>query len=96
MASDDFAVITSGTPYLVTRTDGRPAATTSEFLGAGAFMIHSQDQHARIGGVGALDAYGTGVRFYEKDSHHDGRDVRVWHIWALPDHQFVAEHVAAI
>ncbi|MCU1500088.1 MAG: hypothetical protein JWM47_4041 [Acidimicrobiales bacterium] len=94
--TNDLAAISSGTPYRVTRTDGQPAMTAADFLGNGSFLIHLNDQHARIGGVGALDAVGTGVRFYEKDFDHEGRDVRIWHIRAMPDQQIVAEHEAAI
>ena len=88
--------IASGTPYRVTHTDGQPPLAVTEFLGTHAFLIHQNRQHALVTGVGSLDAVGTGVRFYQKDPTHEGRDVRVWHLRALPDNMCVAEHQAAI
>ena len=88
--------IASGTPYLVTRTDGQPPSTVREFLGAHSFLIHQDRQHSLVTGVGSPDAIGTGVRFYQKDPTHDGRDIRIWHLRALPDNRCVAEHEAAI
>lgn len=88
--------ISSGTQYRVTRTDGELPLSVADFVGDAAFLIHQAGQHLHIDGVGRLDPAGTGVHFHQKDPDHDGRDVRIWHIRSLPDHQTVAEHVAAI
>jgi hypothetical protein len=96
MTIDDEAAIASGTPYLVSRDDGLPPVSAAEFLDADAFVIDLHGHQTRIGGVGVPDETGTGVRFYQKDFEHAGRDVRVWHIRALPDRQVIAQHEAAI
>lgn len=84
-------------PYRVTPVGDRELNDVSEFVGDRSFLVH-QHNHPPVVvvGTGVLDAAGTGVRFYQKDDGHEGRDVRVWHIHATADHQFSAQHEAAI
>lgn len=96
MTSPTLDGISSGTHYRVTRTDGELPASAADFVGEAAFLIHRADQNLLIDGVGRLDSGGTGVHFYQKDPGHEGRDVRIWHLRSLPDHQMIAEHVASI
>lgn len=96
MTETDPAAIASGTPYRVTHVDGAPAGALTDFLGDSSFLIHLETQHLLISGVGAVDRGGNGIRFYQKDPKHEGRDIRIWQIRALHDNQFIAEHVAAI
>lgn len=88
--------ISSGVPYGVSRPDGTVPRGVADFLGDSSFRIHQRDRHSLVTGTGALDDAGTGVRFYQKDHAHDGRDVRVWHLRPVPDGGFTAEHEAAI
>lgn len=88
--------ISSGVPYRVTRADGEPPASATDFVGDATVLLHRADHHLHIDGVGRLDPYGTGVHFHQQDPHHAGRDERIWHIRSLPDHQMIAEHVAAL
>lgn len=88
--------ISSGTHYRVTRTDGQLPDSAADFVGDNGFLIHLEDQNLQIDGVGQLDPSGTGVHFHQKDPGHDGRDVRIWHIRPLPDHQMIAEHITSI
>jgi hypothetical protein len=87
--------IASGVPYLATLPEGRPAVSVGDFLGSVSFLVHQRNQHSLVAGVGVLDNTGTAVRFYQKDSDHDGRDVRIWRIRLTGD-RFTAEHLAAI
>ena len=88
--------ISSGTHYSVTRVDGRLPDSAADFLGETSFLIHQDEQHLQIDGIGQPDTHGTGVHFYQKDPGHEGRDVRIWHLRSLPDLQLIAEHIASI
>jgi hypothetical protein len=86
--------IASAVPYTITGVGGRPASCNADFVGEVSFLIDIEGEPCQIDGVGSQD--GVGVRFYQKDPDHDGRDVRVWRICRVPGAGFVAEHAAAI
>ncbi len=86
--------IASAVPYAITRVAGRAAAGNTDFVGNVSFLIEIEGEQYQVDGVGALD--GIGVRFYQKDEDHDGRDIRIWQIRAIPGSGFMAEHAAAI
>lgn len=88
--------ISSGTPYRVTRPDGEQPVSAADFVGDTTVLIHHAGHHVHIDGVGRLDPYGTGVHFHQRDPDHSDRDVRIWHIRPLPDHQLIAQHIASL
>jgi hypothetical protein len=86
--------IVSGPPYRVIQVAGHTPLSIDEFIGDTSFVIERGDETHTIAGVGA----GTvdGVRFYQKDIDHHGKDIRVWHIAEITSARFFAEHTAAI
>ncbi|WP_353651315.1 hypothetical protein ABLG96_10755 [Nakamurella sp. A5-74] len=96
MTSSMLDGISSGSQYRVTRVDGRLPDAVDDFVGPATLLIHHADQHLQIHGAGQLDPSGSGVHFYQKDSDHEGRDVRIWQIRQLGDHQMIAEHLSGI
>ncbi len=88
--------VVSGVPYAVTRADGSPALALAEFVGDTAFRVHQAAQHSLISGSGMLTPGGDVVRFYQKDPGHEGRDIRVWRLQAIPGRGVTAQHDAAI
>lgn len=86
--------IASAVPYAITRVAEQAAVENADFVGSVSFMIEINGEPHRINGIGALD--GIGVRFFEKDQGHEGRDIRIWQICAVPGSGFMAEHAAAL
>lgn len=96
MNSDAAEAIVSGRNYLVVEVAGQPAnnARIIDFLGEVSFVAESNGQRHRVSGIGAHGL--TGVRFYEKDDRHHGKDVRIWQIDSQPGGRFAACHTPAI
>ncbi len=86
--------IASAVPYAITHVHGRAATGNADFVGTVNFQIEIDGEPYQVHGVGALD--GFGVRFYQKDQEHDGRDIRIWQICAIAGKGFMAEHAASI
>ncbi len=86
--------VVSGSPYTVTEVAGHAVRSLSDFAGETEFVIEGRGEHHRITGIGAIQD--NGVRFYQKDSCHEGKDVRIWQITGSAQGPFVAEHSAAI
>ncbi len=86
--------IASAVSYAITGVGGQTASANADFVGDVSFLIEIHGEPCQIDGVGALD--GVGVRFYQKDEDHDGRDIRIWQICAVPGTGFMAAHAASI
>jgi hypothetical protein len=84
--------VSSGRPYRISASAAGPPSL-KHFIGNGSFTLDKDGVESVVSGSGAAD--GTGVRFYEKDVEHGGKDVRAWQITQDPDGQFVATPVAA-
>lgn len=86
--------VASSVPYGITGIQKRNNCVPADFIGEVSFVIDLNGQPFCVEGTGV--AKGTGVRFYQKDNQHDGRDVRVWRISAAGGSRCVAEHVPAM
>ena len=84
--------VASGRPYSIVRGAADPSNDLGRFVGEASFTIDRDGVETMVRGTGALDE--TGVRFYEKDLEHSGKDVRAWHITEGPAGHFVATPVA--
>ena len=93
MACEASESVVSGSPYSVTEVAGHAATGLDDFTGETEFHVEGQGQHHMVTGIGALGD--NSVRFYEKDSDHEGRDVRIWTI-TRETIGFSAQHSAAI
>jgi hypothetical protein len=85
--------VSSGRPYRVIAVDGQSPGALEQFVGDTAFTIGTEGMESTVCGLGTM--HESGVRFYEKDVDHDGKDVRVWEISAGPDEGFSATPTAA-
>jgi hypothetical protein len=85
--------VASGRSYEIVRSVVGAPDDLSDFIGETTFEIDKGGAESAIKGSGARD--GTGVRFYEKDVEHSGKDVRAWHISRDPAGTFVATPLAA-
>jgi hypothetical protein len=85
--------VPSGRPHRVITVGGREPNALEQFLGETVFTIGKGEAESTIAGLGTM--HESGVRFYEKDVQHDGKDVRVWQISAEPDDGFSATATAA-
>ena len=85
--------VISGCCYTVVDVDGHPPAALGDFTGDAVMTLRLNGRTREVIGSGAqtLDS----VRFHQKDSGPDGKDVRVWTI-NLSNDVFLAEAVAAI
>ena len=83
--------VSSGRPYrILPSAAGRPSL--AQFMGNGSFTFDNDGVESVVSGSGAAE--GAGVRFYEKDVQHGGKDVRAWYITQDPDGRFVATPMA--
>jgi len=83
----------SGGCYTVIDVDGHPPTALAEFTGDAVMTLLLNAQTRRVIGSGAQSS--DSVRFHQKESGPDGRDVRVWTITVRGD-LFLAEPAAAI
>ncbi len=83
--------VASGRPYRVETVNGHAPSALQDFLDPGEFVVAAGSDRLHISGVG--HATPTGVRFHEKDSGPDGKDVRVWMI-SVADGTYRAESAA--
>lgn len=82
----------SGTTYTVIDIDGHPPTSLTDFTYDAALTLLKDGRTRRVVGSGAPAP--DSVRFHQKDSGPDGKDVRVWSITVRGD-LFLAEPVAA-
>ena len=68
----------SGMPYSVIAVAGAQPHSVDQFIGENAFTISKGDMTSQVCGTGTPDQHG--VRFHEKTSGADAKDVRVWEI----------------
>ena len=80
--------VASGRPYHVKACRGRVPTALADFRGETDFTLSTGTGTTVVRGVGAVQ--GDSVRFHEKDTAHDGKDVRVWHITLEADGGFTA------
>jgi hypothetical protein len=83
----------SGACYTVIDVDGHPPMTLTDFTHDATLTLLKNGQTREILGSGA--AKPDSVRFHQKDSGADGKDVRIWSITVRGD-LFLAEPVAAV
>lgn len=83
----------SGTNYTVIDIDGHPPTSLTDFTHDATLTLLKNGQTRRVLGSGA--PMPDSIRFHQKDSGPDGKDVRVWSITVRGD-LFLAEPVAAI
>lgn len=93
MAVSTSGAVISGRPYPVQLVGGRAPGSLADFVGATEFTIDADTPGRSVPGVGA-ERDGQ-VRFHEKDSGPDGKDVRVWVIRRTADGRYLAEHAPA-
>lgn len=86
--------IVSGRVYTIIDIKGQEPLLIDDFVGATEFSLAGDGVPHLITGVGAADSHG--VRFYEKDPFHHGKDVRIWDITPTADGRFSAQHAASI
>lgn len=91
--ADDPAI--SGRCYTVVDVDGHAPAALTDFTGDTEMTLLLDGQTRRVIGSGAPAEGSDSVRFHQKDSGPDGKDVRVWTV-IVRDDLFLAEPVAAI
>jgi hypothetical protein len=85
--------VSSGMAYDIISVGTDRPERLDQFVGAVAFSIGKAGTEAVVSGLGS--EYDGAVRFQEKDTGHDGKDVRVWHIEAAPDGRFTAATVSS-
>ena len=78
--------------YTVVDIDGHRPAALDDFTGDAAMTLLLNGQTCRVIGSGAPAP--NSVRFHQKDSGPDGKDVRVWTITVRGD-LYLAEPVAS-
>ena len=71
------ALVVSCSAYVVTQVGGRPPTALEEFAGLTDFVAEGLTGSHHVSGQGG-EVVGDTVRFYEKDNHGTGKDVRVW------------------
>jgi hypothetical protein len=80
--------VPSGLAFAVVSVADAPPQSLDQFTGEVTVTIDRGTGPSLIAGVGSLD--GECVRFQEKDTEHDGKDVRVWEIRPGADGAFSA------
>jgi hypothetical protein len=89
-SADEPAI--SGDCYTVIDVDGHPPVALADFTHHATMTLLKNGQTRRILGVGAPKS--DSVRFHQKDSGPDGKDVRLWSITTRGD-LFLAEPAIA-
>jgi hypothetical protein len=83
----------SGACYTIVDVGGHPPAGLADFTRDTTMTLLKNGQTRRVIGSGAQTS--DSVRFHQKDSGPDGKDIRVWSITIRGD-LFLAEPVAAL
>ena len=90
----DEAVI-SGQCYTVVEVNGHPPVALTDFTGDVCMTLLLTGQTRQVVGSGAPSPTSDAIRFHQKDTGPDGKDVRVWTVTLRGD-LFLTEPVAAI
>ncbi len=86
--------VISGVAYRIVSVGEQPCSDLSEFDGDDLQFEIDNNGPYTARGCGSID--GESVRFFEKDRHGVGRDIRVWRITRTPEGTFVAEHEVSL
>lgn len=86
--------VISGACYTVVEVGGHRPAGLADFAGTAVMTLLKNGQTRCVIGAGAETS--GAVRFHQKDSGPDGKDVRVWMITVRGGDLFLAEPVAPL
>lgn len=89
MTSSTPATIVSGVTYEIRDVAGAVPAELTHFVGNVTFVVHGSTGDHEVSGQGTQ--HDDVVRFHEKWSHGEGKDVRVWTVCRTAEGRFVAD-----